>query len=290
MYEPLSRFVYDNCPYFGNTTLVFLFQEPRIGGRKYQDELVATLRSEKTQLESLTIELFQPADQDYLRELSSLGVHVTLTMSPESGSEGTRSAHGWDYSNEAIIRTIEDCQKLGMHLMVFFMVGLANETPATMEDTWKLWERIYAVSEEARTALQEPTAIHSFGPMVLLDPGSLAFDFPEKYGYKLISKSLEDYVRAMDLPSWHQWMSYETNVMDRASITNLILDSIEHSIEVWEKHEVYSRLQAAGERLRHVDANRWIIEQVDRAMQQPSEADKQARLESLRKALDKYKA
>ncbi|HUI86925.1 MAG TPA: radical SAM protein [Nitrososphaerales archaeon] len=268
--------------------LVFLFQDPRMGGRKYQDELVAAIRQERSQLESLTLELFQPADQEYVRELSRLGVHVTLTISPESGAAGTRSVHGRGYTNEALLKTVENCQRVGLHMMVFFMVGLANETRATMEETWRLWDQIYSAAEAVRSEGEEPTVIHSLGPMVLLDPGSRAFDSPQEYGYRLISKSLEDYVRAMSSPSWHQWFSYETEKMDRAAIVNLVIDSIERSIEVWEKHGVYDRPGAARERLRHVDAGRLVVGEVDRAMRAESEGEKKTILDSLRRSLDQY--
>lgn len=269
-------------------SLVFLFQDPRMGGRKYQDALISALRKSRSNLESITLELFQPADQDYVRELSRLGVHVTLTMSPESGAEGTRAAHGRGYTNDALLKTVENCQSAGLHLMVFFMVGLAGETRSSMEETWRLWDRIYTAAEGARTPGGETTVIHSLGPMILLDPGSMAFDSPEKHGYKLISKSLEDYIKAMSSPSWHQWLSYETEEMDRAAIADLVMDSIERSIEVWEKHGVYSRLEAAKERLRYVDANRLVVQEVERIMKGSDEAKREADLANLRKTLDAY--
>jgi radical SAM superfamily enzyme YgiQ (UPF0313 family) len=257
--------------------LVFLFQDPRMGGPKYQSEL-----------DSFTMELFTPADQEYARDLSTLGFHVTLTISPESGEDGTRSYHGRNYTNEALLRTVDNCKKYDLSLMVFFMAGLANETRSTMEETWKLWEKIYAVAEKDSVETGALAAIHSFGPMVLLDPGSLAFDFPDRHGYRLVSKNLEDYVSAMALPSWHQWISYETRGMDRAAIVSLILDSIEKSMELYEEHGVYDRPRAARERRRHVDANRWIVEQVDLAMQAGSEEARRTALERLEASLLRY--
>jgi radical SAM superfamily enzyme YgiQ (UPF0313 family) len=268
--------------------LVFLFQDPRMGGRKYQEELITTLRKEKTQVDRLTMELFKPADQDYIRELSGIGVPITLTISPESGVDGTRMIHGRHYTNEALMRTVEACQKYRVHLMVFFMLGLADETRGTMEETWKLWEKISSVDQVARGARSPGSASYAFGPMILLDPGSLAFDDPAKYGYDLISRNLEDYVRAMASPSWHQWISYETKSLYRDSIVGLTIDSIERSIDVREKHGIYSRLQAARERLRYVDGCRWAIEQVNRIERDSEEVGKAGAFESLRKALDRY--
>ena len=266
--------------------LVFLFQDPRMGGSKYLADFVSTLRSASARLDSLTIELFQPADQDYVRELSRLGVHITLTMSPESGCDATRTLHGRGYSSEALLKTVANCRASGMDLMVFFMLCLASETRETMLETWKLWDRLYCDESQQK---EEPSTIHSFGSMILLDPGSRAFDFPEKNGYRLVSKTLEDLVRARELPSWHQWISYETDVMDRASMATLMLDSMEKSIEIWEKHGVYERLQAAQERLRRVDAYRWAVEEVDRiTREERDEGTRASALKSLRETMDRY--
>ena len=172
--------------------------------------------------------------------------------------------------------------------MVFFMLGLANETRETMKETWRLWETICSLDRMGRADHLPGTINYSFGPMVLLDPGSLAFDFPAEYGYRLISENLEDYARSLNLPSWHQWISYETTHFDRESIKNLILDSIEHSINLREKFGLYSRLQAAKERLRFVDTNRWVTGEVERAMQIDDCKKRLTTLESLKTTLDRY--
>lgn len=269
---------------------LFLFQDPRMGGKKYWNQLISTLRREKIPLERMSMELFTPADEEYVGELSRIGVPITLTISPESGLGSTRKIHGRNYTNEALLKTVENCQKHSVHLMVFFMLGLANETRETMKETWRLWETICSSDRMGRAEYLPGTINYSFGPMVLLDPGSLAFDFPAEYGYRLISENLEDYARSLNLPSWHQWISYETKHFDRESITSLILDSIEHSINLREKYGLYSRLQAAKERLHFVDTNRWLIDEVERAMQIDDCEKRLTKLESLKKTLDRYAA
>jgi B12-binding domain/radical SAM domain protein len=268
--------------------VLFLFQDPRMGGKKYSNQLISTLRREKIGLERMSTELFAPADEEYVGELSRIGVPITLTISPESGVDSTRMIHGRNYTNEALLKTVEICQKHSVHLMVFFMLGLANETRETVKETWRLWETICSFDRIGRADALPGTINYSFGPMVLLDPGSLAFDFPAEHGYRLISENLEDYARSLDLPSWHQWISYETKHLDRKSLTNLILDSIEHSINLREKYGLYSRLQAAKERLHFVDTNRWVIHEVERATQIDDSEKRLTMLESLKKTLDRY--
>ena len=63
--------------------LVFLCQDPRIGGKEYWSKLLSTLQKEPIQLRQLTMELFSPADEEYIKELSKIGVRIILTISPE---------------------------------------------------------------------------------------------------------------------------------------------------------------------------------------------------------------
>jgi hypothetical protein len=86
------------------------------------------------------------------------------------------------------------------------------------------------------------------GPIVL-DPGSLAFDFPEKYGYKLLYKNLEEYIQGLTGPSWHQWLNYETDLLDKKAIIEIILQSTAFTIDQREQYGLYSGAEAVRERL-----------------------------------------
>ncbi|MFP4642399.1 MAG: radical SAM protein, partial [Dehalococcoidia bacterium] len=209
--------------------LVFLFQDPRIGGRQYWRKLLTTLQREHLELAQLTMELFGPADEEYVRELSKVGVPIVLTISPESGVDSVRRSHGRNYTNEELFRTVEICKKYDIPLGSFSMAALANDTSDTIKQTWEWWEQLCSMNSNGKTQVD-----YAFGPMLLLDPGSLAFDLPKSHGYRLIFENLEDYIEGMSHSSWHQWISYETRFLDRESITKLTIDSIEHSINLRE--------------------------------------------------------
>ncbi len=59
--------------------------------------------------------------------------------------------------------------------------------------------------------------------MLLMDPGSPAFDSPKKYGYKLLFRTLNDYVNGMSSPAWTDWLSYETHKLNRTELLRLPL-------------------------------------------------------------------
>jgi B12-binding domain/radical SAM domain protein len=262
---------------------VFLFQDPRMGGKEYWRRLLATLQNTKIKLTQLTMELFGPANEEYIEELSKVGVPIALSISPESGVDSVRKAHGRNYTNEELFRTIKICKRYGIPIGVFSMIALANDTAKTIRETWEVWEQICLINLKSKG---EAPVFFSFGPMTLLDPGSRAFDFPANYGYRLIFKNLEDYIKGMSLPSWHEWLSYETKFLDRGLITKLIIDSIEYSTNLREKYGVYSEAVAVAQRFRFVTAIKLSIDVVNEAMNLHDEDEKLQRLKSFRESLN----
>jgi B12-binding domain/radical SAM domain protein len=252
---------------------VFLYQDPRMGGKEYWKHLLAVLRREEIKLIQLSMELFGPADEEYIKELSQIGVPVLINISPESLVDGVRKAHGRNYTNKELFRTIKLCSRYGIATNVFSMIALANDTSKTIRETWGVWEQICSFDQRVGKTGDGAPVFHSFGPMVLLDPGSPAFNFPDRHGYRIIFKSLKDYIDGMSLPSWHQWISYETRFLNRDLITRLIIDSIEYSINLREKYGLYSRSDADMKRSYYVDASKKIVDMVNHMMSLPNEGE-----------------
>jgi hypothetical protein len=126
----------------------------------------------------------------------------------------------------------------------------------------------------------------AFGPMILLDPGSLAFDFPKSHGYRLIFKDLEDYIKGMSLPSWHQWISYETKYLNRDLITELTIASLEYSINLRERCGFYSRHEADTARFCFVEASKQTVGVVNDAMNIRDEWERLQRLKAFQAFLE----
>ena len=261
--------------------LAFLFQDARMGGEAYWRKLLSALQNEKIPLRQLTMELFGPADEEYIRALSRIHIPVRLSISPESGVDAVRGAHGRKYTNAGIYRTIELCQQYGIALGSFSMIALANDTPETIQQTWKSWEQICILNQNHHAPVD-----YGFGPMILLDPGSLAFDRAASYGYRPVFKSLEDYISGLSLPAWHQWISYETKFLDRAAIAKLTIDSLEYSINLRERVGFYNRAEARLARFSFVEAGKQTIDVVNQAMQIEDEQERLDRLRSFSDELD----
>jgi len=268
-----------------------LFQDARMAGKKYWQELIAELIKEKPDLERLSIDILAPVDEDYVKQVSRISRNVILHLCPDTGSDEVRKIFGRNYTNKKLLETINLCHKYHVPVTNFFSVGLAGETERHMKETWDLWKQL---DEMDYMALQKghfgdidssvPIGGQILGPIVL-DPGSRAFDSPEQYGYKLLYKTLEEYIGGLSNPSWHQWLNYETLVSDRRTIVDMIQRSIEFTIDQREKYGFYSREEAYYERCR-IEADRVVISRVDQIMELKDPEERIREIIVTRKNLD----
>jgi B12-binding domain/radical SAM domain protein len=269
-----------------------LYQDPRMGGEKYWKELMAALRREKSNIERLSLDLLAPADEEFVREVSTIGNRVVLQICPDTGDYNVRRAQGRLYSNEDLLNTVKLCHKYHIPVTTFLSIGLAGESQETSKETWKLWDNLCSLDQVALEKGSFGKDINQRVPLggpiigpIILEPGSLSFDFPEKYGYRLSFSNLEGYIQALSKPSWHQWLNYETKQLNRDALVKLIFESVEHSIRQRAKYGVYDDLQFTKELLK-ARADMIAVGAVNRIMEIQNEAERESRLKSLRSAID----
>lgn len=259
-------------------TRIFLFGDIRMGGKAYQEELLRLLKRERPVYENLTMELFQPADENFIRSLSSLSRNLYITISPESGVESVRKAHGRNYSNQELLDTIKLCAKYQIKLGVFFMLSLAQENEQTVAETVKL-------CSEAIKYKTFSIPLISWGCMLLLDPGSLAFDSPSEYGYKLLSKTFREYYNALLSPSWKYYLTYETDSLSREKIVELFFTALDQLASLLSKDLTMRHMER-----KHLDIiiENFMLDEIDSILKLDSEKERNNRLEKLVEATGMY--
>jgi hypothetical protein len=269
-----------------------LYQDPRMGGEKYWKELMAALRQEKFDIERLSIDIFFPVDEEFVREVATLGFMVVLYICPDTGTDCVRDVQGRHYSTEDLLKSVKLCHNYHIPVQFFFSVGLAGETRDTIKETWNLWDKVSSMDRMAITSGSFGKGIEHRIPIggpiigpIILEPGALAYDFPERYGYKLLYSNLEEYVKALSMPSWHYWLNHETKQLDKNSLIELIVESVEYSINQREKYGVYDLSQAD---LLHFQLrmDMMAIGEVNRIMSMPDANERESRLKCLRNAID----
>ncbi len=95
-----------------------------------------------------------------------------------------------------------------------------------------------------------------------LDPGSLGFEQPERYGYRILFRTLEEHRQALIAPSWKYSLNYETEWMTRQQIADTAYEAILRLNHLKAKYGIIpqemaeageQRLKAAREMMYRID-------------------------------------
>jgi B12-binding domain/radical SAM domain protein len=272
--------------------IIGLYQDPRMGGEKYWKELLAALRTEKLDIDRLSLDLLGPADEEFIKAIADTSRPVTVHICPDTGCDAVRRLLGRHYTNEDLLQTVRLCHKYLIPVTSFFSVGLAGETPENATETWELSEKLSAAEQIMLTrsrSLGLGSSVALGGPIsgpVVLDPGSPAYDQPSKYGYKLLFKDLEETIKGFSQPSWHQWLNYETVLLSREAITGLNFQSMAFAIEERAEYGFYDQAQAESARLK-LKADIMAANEVDRLMKLPDPGEREKGLRELKEKMFK---
>ena len=235
---------------------IFILGDILQAGEDYAYQVLELLSRERAK-NQLILELFGPAPPELLKKMGKACPGFCLEISPESHDPEIRKACGRDYSTDALEATVESALEAGCSRMdIFFMFGLPRQTPQSVMDTVDYCGHLMDKFRDKRVF----TFTAPLAPF--LDPGSLAFENPERYGYRLLMRSLEEHRQALEAPSWKHHLNYETEWMSREQLVastysaELALNSLKARYGIISKgmaEETEKRLYAAREMLDRID-------------------------------------
>ena len=237
---------------------IFILGDLRQAGDNYAYEVLSLLQKDRVK-NQLILELWSPASRDFLRQMSLSCPSFCLEISPESHDPEVRKTIGRHYSNEAMEQTISNALDVGCgRLDIFFMVGLSKQTPQSVMDTIDYGDYLF---QKFRGDKRLCLFIAPLSPF--LDPGSLGFEQPERYGYRILFRTLEEHRQALVTPSWKYSLNYETEWMSRQQIAETSYEAILRLNRLKAKYGVISRqmaetseqrIKAASEMMHRIDA------------------------------------
>ncbi|HEY55258.1 MAG TPA: TIGR04190 family B12-binding domain/radical SAM domain protein [Dehalococcoidia bacterium] len=240
-----------------STGPIFILGDLQQGGEDYAQEVLRLLEREELK-NQLILELFSPAPKELLRQMGRACPNFCLEISPESHDPKVRKAAGRNYPNEELEQTIADALDAGCgRLDVFFMIGLPKQTSSSVMATIDYCDSLYKRFKGDKRLFLFIAPLSPF-----LDPGSLAFEQPERYGYRVLFRTLEEHRQALVTPNWKYSLNYETEWMTRQQIVDTAYDAILHLNRVKAKHAVISlemadageqRVKRAWEMASHID-------------------------------------
>ncbi|MDF1536197.1 MAG: TIGR04190 family B12-binding domain/radical SAM domain protein [bacterium] len=216
--EVLAKEVASIIKYVGGP--VFFLGDCLQGGEEHFLALMRDLRPLRIKNEVM-LEFFSPPGREILKEAASTFPRLNVEISPESHDEKVRRAFGRGYNNSSLEKFVEDACSVGCHrLDMFFMTGLPEQDFRSAMGTVDYCRDLMA---EYGPRIRLVPFISPLAPFV--DPGSDVFESPDKHGYKILYRSLEEHRQAMLSPTWKDTLNYETRWMDRETIAEATYES-----------------------------------------------------------------
>ncbi len=236
---------------------IFVLGDLYQNGEYYASEILRRLQ-EKRVKNQLIFELFSPVSRGALQQMSLAAPGFCLEISPESHDYEIRKKAGRNYTDEALEQMLSDALDVGCGRMdVFYMTGLPRQDVKSVMDTVDycgyLMERF---NGDKRLAL----FLAPISPF--LDPGSLGYEQPDKYGYKVLFRNVEEFRQGLVSPSWKYSLNYETEWMTRDEIAESGYEAILRLVRLKARHGIVSD-EVAEIGLRRIEEGREMMHRID---------------------------
>jgi B12-binding domain/radical SAM domain protein len=206
---------------------IALIGDLRMAGEAHASEVLERLRVSGVRNE-IIIELFGVPPPGFLREIDRCLPHWSIEFSPESHDQAVRNAQEGeaDYTTEQMEEMLVEALRLRCErLDVFFMIGLPGQTLESVRGTVNYCERLFQRCDKRLSCYISP-----MGPF--LDPGSRGFEEPERFGYRLFARTLEEHRQLLVQPTWERILNYETEWMTRRELVDATYDAAERLNEL----------------------------------------------------------
>ena len=239
---------------------IYLVGDVLQAGLAAGEELLERLGRERIANE-LVFEFLDLPPQHFL---SGIGRHVrrwSMELSPESHDPALRQALDGETSYDNARMEAVFAEALGhgcRRIDLFFMIGLPGQTHASVMDTVAYCGELFRRFDRRLACFISP-----MGPF--LDPGSRGFEAPERHGYRLFARTLEEHRQLLVQPTWERILNYETRWMTRRELVDATYDAAERLNALKARHRRIPAREARAVAGR-IAAARALRVRLDRAM------------------------
>jgi B12-binding domain/radical SAM domain protein len=256
---------------------ILLVGDIREAGDERAHKLLSLIKEHKVK-NTLMFEAFNPMPPEFIKELAEAAPGFSLDMSPESHDpEVRRVSLGRNFSNEAMEDMIGAALANGAsRVEVFFMIGLHKQDSKSVLDTIDYCERLLQKFKADKRLF-----LFMGHQAPFMAPGSLAFEYPERYGFKLLYKTLEEHRQALTLPSWKYSLNYETQWLSRDEITDVTYEAIARLTKLKAKYGQITQ-EAADKQIERIERAKVLETKIGELLKQ----GKRSEIAALREEID----
>ena len=172
---------------------------------------------------AIHFDFFRPAEADFCRAIADAVPEPQGCIGPVTHDEKLRELYGMPYDNESLERSIQAFLDVGGKMDVFFYIGIPGQTVDSAKQTTDYCLRLIERFSTARKGNRFDANVTCLAPFI--DPGSLAYTYPEKYGYRLRARTVAEHRALMRQPEWWDTLNYESVAMSRFELAQVTLDA-----------------------------------------------------------------
>jgi len=250
-----------------------------MAGPEHAAEVLERLR-EADLPNTIVFEFFALPPAAFLQDIDRCVRHWSMEFSPESHEQSVRDAQEGEsgYTTEDMEAIIKEAVRLRCsRIDIFFMIGLPAQTTASVRDTVEYCGRLFQLGDKRLSCFISP-----MGPFI--DPGSRGFEEPERFGYRLFARTLEEHRQLLIQPTWEYILNYETKWMTRRELVDATYDAAERLNELKVEYGRLSKRRGRGV-ARGIAAARALRSRLDAGMAQ---GDKGAAAEALKGEISRF--
>lgn len=183
---------------------IFVVGDIRQAGDDYAQRFLRTLRPARIG-NPVVLELFDAAPEEFFKTVSQVLTNANYEISPETHDDALRHASGKPYTASAVEKNIGWGLKYGARKFdVFFMAGIPRQDYRSVMETVEYGGRLMKEFGGRLMPFISPLA-------PFLDPGSIAFENPDKHGYSLRHRTFNEHLNALGSSSWKDMLNYESS-------------------------------------------------------------------------------
>ncbi len=220
---------------------ILLVGDLLMGGTEHAASVLERLRVADLP-NNIVFEFFALPPVSFLREIDRCVRNWSMEFSPESHEQLVRDAQDGEsgYTTADMENLIKEAVSLRCsRIDIFFMIGLPAQTKASVKATVEYCGHLFQLGDKRLSCFISP-----MGPFI--DPGSRGFEQPERFGYRLFAKTLEQHRQLLIKPTWELILNYETQWMTRRELVDATYDAAERLNELKMQHGRLSTRRGRG--------------------------------------------
>lgn len=210
--------------------------------------------------------------------------NAVIELSPDSDDMAVARASGrGTYTMEEMEEFIDALIDEVHSFEIYFMLGLPKQTKESVRGTVRYCAHLL---EKYRGRAVTPFIC----PMLpFLDPGSEIYDHPERFGYRIFHRSVEDHVHALVSLNWRDRLNYETEWLSREELVAISYEAVRDLTLLKKKHRVLPS-GVADDIVRRIDATHELLADIDSHAEMSDGGEKATMGRSLKRRIREYNA